>query len=117
MTRKNGVTIQTLMCAVLAAGIALMPGCEDEDESPSSSSSLAISPTSVRISGSASTNVNFTASGGTSPYTWQVNNSGLGSLAGSASTAVYTSLAVTGRNFVTVQDAATNMASATIDQY
>ena len=113
MMRRRVLTAPILMCAFLTVCVFLLPGCEDDDDA---SSALAIAPASVRIASSASTNVVFRASGGTAPYTWQVDDGTLGSLVSSANTAIYTSVPVAGRNYVTVMDVNTNAMTATIIQ-
>lgn len=87
-------------------------GCEDE-----TTGELDLTPLSVRLRAAPVTNVSFVASGGDMPYTWTVENPSIGSLVSVGETAIYTSSAVTGRNFVTVMDAESNAVSATITQY
>jgi len=112
MNAKAGSVI-----AVVFAGLLFMLGCEVDDESSSSSaSSLKIAPTSVRFSAASVTNITFTASGGTTSYTWRVSDATLGTVLSSGAYAVYTSKTNSGMNFLTVTDSGTNSVSATITQ-
>lgn len=96
----------------LSSLLLLVAGCEHS----SSQSALAITPSSVIASSSSTTNIIFTASGGTPPYTWSVNNSSLGTIAGDDTNAVYTAYPAPGLNGVVVTDSDTNTASAIVTQ-
>jgi hypothetical protein len=92
--------------------LLVIAGCGSGDDS----SNLAITPASVTVNASSPTNIAFTASGGTLPYTWSVSNSTVGTVVGNESNAVYTPYGVTGLNGVVVTDANTNTVTAYITQ-
>ena len=74
---------------------------------------LTIDPTSVSLSTNDITQV-FTVSGGTSPYSWGLSSSSLGSLSSSSGSSVtYTAAHVAGANTITVNDASSNSVTAT----
>jgi hypothetical protein len=115
-----------LACAIGVAVLCLGNGCEsDEDESADdtalptlvSTNDLQISPASVTLSAGLVTNVEFAAFGGTSNYTWSVNDATLGSVATvSNASAIYTSTTNSGVNFVIVTDSDSNAVAATVTQ-
>ncbi|MDP6526023.1 MAG: hypothetical protein QGI24_03315 [Kiritimatiellia bacterium] len=111
---RSAVSVSAITVVII--GFLAVAGCESSGGGGSSSGSLAISPTSVSIGALVSTNVIFTASGGTPPYNWDVDDPALGSVAGADDTAIYTSAAASGQNFVTLSDAASNSVAATVDQ-
>lgn len=80
---------------------------------------MTISPASVSLSGGA-LNVSLAVSGGTPPYSWTSGNTALGTVSYSASSsyvAAYTAVRnAYGQNVVTVIDAESRTASATITQ-
>ena len=82
--------------------------------SGSSSSSLKISPSATTLTGNDDT-VSLTASGGSSPYSWTVSSTTLGSVsATTGSTVTYTSKKVAGTATITVTDDDDNSATATV---
>lgn len=114
MKWRTNIPIWLWLAIPIVVGILLV-GCEN-DEDGISSSGLQIVPVSVSFDSSVSTNMLFTASGGTPPYTWSVADGSLGSIVSSGTTAIYTSATNAGRNFVTVVDAESNTVSATVNQ-
>jgi hypothetical protein len=104
------------IAVALSSFILLVAGCETASQKSESSAGLAVSPDSITVSASSVTNITLTASGGTEPYTWSVNNSSIGSVVGAGNSAVYTAYALTGMNFVVVSDAASNSVSAVVTQ-
>jgi len=105
--------LRSLLCAVFALCFLAAAGCEDDDED---TGSLRASPAFVRLDADTSTNVVFRAKGGSPPYTWDVDEGGLGSLVSAETTAIYTSEPVAGQNYVTVTDTKTNAFTATVIQ-
>jgi hypothetical protein len=97
----------------LPSFMLLVAGC---DSSSDTSSALAITPPAIIVNAASLTNVSFTASGGTTPYTWSVSNATIGTVAGNESNAVYTPYGVTGLNGVMVTDANTNTVTAYVTQ-
>ena len=74
---------------------------------------LTIDPTSASLSTNDITQV-FTVSGGTSPYSWALSSSSLGSLSSSSGSSVtYTAAHVAGTNTITVKDSSSNSVTAT----
>lgn len=112
MKASSILTALIIITTALVAG-AFLTGCEDDS---GSGHTLDIEPVSVTISTVTVTNVLFTASGGEPPYTWTVNDGALGSVVDAGDTAIYTSTATNGQNFVTVTDTESNSVSATINQ-
>lgn len=105
-------------CALPAGllAVALWLGCETEADTEASSSVLAVSPSSATLDASSSTSLVFSVEGGTSPYTWTISDSTLATLVSSGDKAIYTSVATSGVNTVTVSDSASNSVSATVTQ-
>jgi hypothetical protein len=74
---------------------------------------LVINPTSAALSTNANSQL-FTVSGGTTPYSWSLSSSTLGSLSSSSGSSVtYTSAHIAGANTITVNDASSNSVTAT----
>jgi hypothetical protein len=82
----------------------------------SSSDNLTVAPDSVVANASSVTKITFTASGGAEPYAWSISNPGIGSIAGSGTSAVYTAYAATGLNLVILTDANSNSVTASVTQ-
>lgn len=101
------------MVIALSSFLLLVAGC---DSSSDSSSDLAVTPGSITVNAAAATNINFTASGGTPPYTWSVTAASIGTVAGDDTNAVYTPYAGLGLNGVVVTDADSNSVTATVTQ-
>lgn len=93
--------------------IILLAGCE---ASSNPSSSVTVFPASVYLSASQVNLITFSASGGTSNFTWSVSNPALGTVYGANATAVYQSTTNVGINTVVVTDSASNTTSAVITQ-
>jgi len=102
-----------LATMILISGII---GCELKNGDDADGGSLTVTPVSATLNASIVTNVSLVASGGTSPYSWSVEDRSLGTVVSSGSTATYTGYALTGLNFVVVTDASSNSVSATITQ-
>lgn len=102
---------------VILSVIAVCFGCFGCEDSRHSTNPLQLEPLSVNLDASVSTNVLFTASGGVPPYSWAVDDSGLGTIMTVDDTAIYSSAAVTGQNFVTVTDTDEQSVSATVTQH
>ncbi|MFO7871185.1 MAG: hypothetical protein R6V03_07105 [Kiritimatiellia bacterium] len=102
--------------AVFCAG--LFSGCEgDRDVVEPLSENLRISPTEATVGSSPPESVLFTASGGTSPYTWGISDSTIGDISTSENNTIYASTeGETGVNVITVTDSELNAVSATITQ-
>ncbi len=101
-----------LLLAMLA-GMLLVQACE---ESSDDVSLPRITPTSVKLSAAISDQIVFTVEGGKPAYTWQVSQQGLGFIVAAENTAIYTSFAKSGQNFITVTDANSNAVTATVTQ-
>jgi len=110
-----GISMVVVLGLVAMTGIV---GCESSDNDNDSvlSTELSIIPSSLTITAATVTNVQLTATGGTSNYTWSVDKPALGSVVSQGGIAIYTSTTNVGVNFVTVTDSATNTISATITQ-
>lgn len=107
------------LCALLLLALAstfLVTGCNDDDDNAPSTVTLTVSPSSVSFTAGIVTNVQFTAVGGRSPFTWSVSDASLGAIVSSGSTAIYTSTTNSGRNYINLSDSATNSATATVNQ-
>ena len=76
--------------------------------------SVSVTPTSTTLSGS-SLSQTFTASGGTAPYLWTLQNSS-GTLSANSGVSVTYTRSVVGTNSVTVKDSASSTATATVFQ-
>jgi hypothetical protein len=100
----------------LSSFMLTVAGCEPISQNNNSGVELAVTPTSAVVSASSVTNIAFSAFGGTPPYTWSVNDHTIGFVAGNDNTAIYTAYALTGLNYVVVNDAASNSVSATVTQ-
>jgi hypothetical protein len=59
---------------------------------------------------------NFTTRGGVAPYSWTLDNAGLGTLTPAGSTATYTANGITGTGTISVTDGNGNRAAATVTQ-
>jgi len=107
-------------CCLAMAVLTLtgIVGCDgdDDDDGATGSGGLTLSPASVTLDATKTNTVTFTASGGASNYSWDVNDTALGTLSSSGDTAIYTSKTNQGNNFVTVEDSSNNIVSATIVQ-
>lgn len=115
--RKLACLVGTCSLAIMLITMTGIVGCEDDDDDTTAGTGgLAISPGSVTLDATKTNTVSFAASGGASNYSWTVKDGALGSLASSGDTAVYTSTTNQGNNFVTVEDASNNVATATIVQ-
>ncbi len=67
---------------------------------------LSITPSPLNITPPAAGTRTLTATGGTAPFTWYVNNTALGTIGATGTTVTYTSLGVTiGTNTITLIDA------------
>ena len=82
---------------------------------PGSSSDLIISPESTTITNNGSF-ATFTADGGTSPYTWSVQYSSLGSIVSQSDDSTVYRRDASGNNAVILQDSNGNKVLATVDQ-
>ena len=104
----------SIMLAV-ASGII---GCENGSSPSSSETAVTISPSPGYINSSQGGSVQFSASGGSSNYTWSLANSSLGSLSPAGATANYHGNATIGTNTIMVTDSlnTSNTASALIMQ-
>jgi hypothetical protein len=100
------------MVIALSSFLLVIAGCGSSDDSPD----LAITPASATVNAASPSNIAFTASGGTTPYTWSVSDSSVGSIVGDETNAVYTPYGLTGLNGVVVTDANTNTITAYITQ-
>ena len=87
-------------------------GCENDNHDRA----LSISPISVSYDISSGTNISFSASGGTAPYTWTVQRSDLGSIVGAGNQAIYSPSAVNGVNVIIVTDDDDVSVAATVTQ-
>jgi len=88
---------------------------DDDGDDGSGSGSLTISPTSVSLMPPATNFVTFTVSGGTSPYSWRVSDSTLGSLSATTGVSVvYTRTDVNGTNIIEVADSVGAVANTTV---
>jgi len=80
------------------------------------SSSLGITPGAYLLNSGSADSVPFTASGGTSPYSWEVSTDSLGTLSSTSGASVeYTSTKVNGKNTITVTDSLSATATATAE--
>ncbi len=100
----------------LSSFMLIVSGCESISRNNDTGVGLAVTPTSIVVSASSVTNVAFSAFGGTPPYTWSVNDHSIGFIAVSNNTAIYTAYALTGLNYVVVNDSVSNSVSATVTQ-
>lgn len=80
---------------------ALIAGCE---LGSTSSSDLAITPASATLDASTVSITEFTASGGTSNYTWSLSDDSLGTLYTADATALYQNTTNIGTNTLTLTD-------------
>jgi len=88
--------------AALALGVGLIAvgvSCNSEDDD-----NVTLTPDQVTITGSQSTSVVFTVTGGVSPFAWIIAAPENGSLVIGGNRAIYTSVAGHGANFITVVD-------------
>jgi len=75
-----------------------------------------MSPSSATLDASVATSLVFNVEGGTSPYAWSLSDTSLASIVASGDKAIYTSVATSGVNTVTVSDSASNSISAVVTQ-
>jgi hypothetical protein len=110
-TSSSGINLVTVEDSQTWTAMATITQTDATDEED-----LSISPTSITLSHDGDNTV-FTASGGTSPYEWDVGNSGRGrvTVPEDTSTATYTRDG-TGDNTVIVKDSEGTVAIATVSQ-
>jgi hypothetical protein len=100
----------------LPAAVALwLSGCEGGGDSNLEGQYLRVEPSEVTLS-KKDTTVGLHAAGGQSPYTWQVSDLSLGTVASNGTAATYTRAAKNGVNTVTLTDSQGWTAQAQITQ-
>ena len=98
---------------------ALITGCESNQTASVSVSTLAVTPTAVTLEARTVSITEFTASGGTTNYTWSLSDSSLGSLYTAGATypiVQYQNTTHIGTNILTLTDSDNNSVYATIWQ-
>jgi len=109
-TRHNQIPTGVYAWIIICILPVLIAGCET-----SSTSDLTVTPASVTLDASSVSVTEFTASGGTSNYTWSLSDDSLGTLYTADATALYQNTTNIGTNTLTLTDGS-NSVYATIRQ-
>ena len=116
MTKFFQLPFLLTICAALLCSCSHESDEDDGGDGGETPTVININPASVELNANESITIVFNASGGSGNYSWSISDSGLGSIDGNGSTAVYTSQMASGVNVVMVTDDASGSGATTITQ-